>query len=144
MAAKANSATLKAMWETMVSFTLASSIDEISKITTYFEPDTTAYINGITAPPAKSHQELIETVQNLVRFWKMQQLNVTNEIVSADGKKIVRTMINHIMIAGQDIEGFNECEVVLFSENGLIKEYLLYLDPTDVMAVFAKAGEGKP
>lgn len=142
MAAKANSATLKAVWETMTSFTPTSTTDEISKITTYFEPDATAYLNGITAPPSKSHQELIETVQKLVQYWKMHKLNVTNEIISTDGKQIVQTMVNHLKIAGQDVEGFNECGVALFSEKGLIKEYLLYVDPSAIMAVFAKEGEG--
>jgi hypothetical protein len=72
----------------------------------------------------------------------MHKLNVTNEIISADGKQIVQTMVNHLKIAGQDVDGFRECEVVLFSEKGLITEYLLYVDPSAIIAVFAKGEEG--
>jgi len=52
-------------------------------------------------------------------------------------------MENKLLIAGEVVEGLKECEVVKF-EDGKISEYLLYVDPAPIMAVFAKKGtEGK-
>lgn len=48
-------------------------------------------------------------------------------------------MVNHLKIIGQDVENFNECEVPIFSDRGLIKEYLLYVDPSAIMEVLKKS-----
>lgn len=51
-------------------------------------------------------------------------------------------MENKILIAGEVVEGLKECEVVKF-EDGKISEYLLYVDPAPIMAIFSKkAAEG--
>ena len=52
-------------------------------------------------------------------------------------------MENKLLIAGEVVEGFKECEVVRF-EGGKISEYLLYCDPAPILAVFAKkSAEGQ-
>jgi hypothetical protein len=73
----------------------------------------------------------------------MVESKTRDEIFSADGKKIIKTMENHLKILGQDVEGVSECEIVTFSDAGKVQEYLLYLNPEKIMAVFAKAQEGK-
>lgn len=59
------------------------------------------------------------------------------------GDTIVNAMDNKIAILGEEIDGLPECEVVKFDEAGKICEYLLYIDPGRIMAVFAKKAEGK-
>lgn len=69
MAAQRNKATLDAMWATLESLTPNSSAEEIQKLQQYYEPDAVVYLNGMTAPPAKGHEEIKEEVGKLVQYW---------------------------------------------------------------------------
>jgi ketosteroid isomerase-like protein len=96
----------------------------------------------MSAPPCNTHKEIIANATQLTKYWKMHKLNVTSTVVSADGKSIVQTMKNHLKIMGKDVEDFDECEVVTFSDGGLIQDYKLYCDPAPIMKIFQEAGAG--
>jgi len=130
------------MWGVMTSLTPTSTASEIEKVTQYFEPNAIAYLSGMTAPPSNGHKEIIAAATQLAQFWKMQELRVTSEVVSADGKLIMSAMENDLKILGKDVKGFYECQVVKFSEGGLIERYELYCDPASIMKIFQEAGVG--
>lgn len=47
-------------------------------------------------------------------------------------------MDNKLIILGEEVSGFAECEVVKFDAEGKITDYLLYCDSAAVKEVFAK------
>jgi hypothetical protein len=143
MTAKANLATLKAMWSRMTSFTPSTPDSKINTLTQFFEPNCIVYLSGMTAPPCNGHEELVAGTKKLVQMWAMHELIVTATVVSEDGLRIVQAMENHLKILGQDVKGFHEAEVVTFSEGGKIQEYLLYCDSGPIKAAVAKVSAGK-
>ncbi|TAQ88923.1 hypothetical protein B7494_g2751 [Chlorociboria aeruginascens] len=99
------------------------------------------YLNGMTQPPCTSHVDLFTTFQTLATYWKMAEREVISHVEGADGT-IVNAMENKLLIMlGEDVNGFAECEVTKFDGEGKIKEYLLYCDSAAVKEVFAKAAE---
>jgi len=80
-------------------------------------------------------------MKSLLTYWGHLDRKIVTHVEGKDGQ-VVNAMENKLMIAGEIVDGFKECEVVNFEE-GKINEYLLYCDPAPIMAVFAKKAEGK-
>jgi hypothetical protein len=142
MAAKSNLETLQGMWKAVTSLSPSSSGSEIEKVADFFDSNAVAYLNGMSSPPAEGREGIIEATTQLIKVWKMHKLGVTSVVVSPDGKSIVQTMKNDLRILGKDVEGFYECEVVTFSEEGLIERYELYCDPAPIAEIFQEASAG--
>jgi hypothetical protein len=142
MAATANSTTLASMWKHMSSLTPTSSASDIDHITTFFSPNAVVYLSGMGQPPCTSHAELVTATQTLITYWAMVEHKNITHVEQQDGKVIVNAMENKLRIMGDLVEGFRECEVVTFTEEGKIERYELYVDPSPIMAVFAKAQAG--
>ncbi|KAG0645043.1 hypothetical protein D0Z07_9127 [Hyphodiscus hymeniophilus] len=138
-----NATTLDSMWKHMTSLTPTSSPSTIQAITTFFSPTAIVHLNGMSQPPCTSHAELIASVQTLVTYWSMEELKVVTHVESADGKVIVNTMDNKLRIKEELVEGFKECEVVTFDAEGRIERYDLFVDPSPVVAVFARLNAAK-
>jgi hypothetical protein len=138
MASK-NSQTLEDMWEYLSTLTSTSTKDAIQGYTQFFTPSATVYLSGMSQPPATSHDSLTTAVKALLTYWGHLERKIVVHVDGEDGS-VVNAMENRLLIAGEVVEGFKECEVVRFEE-GKIKEYLLYCDPSPIMAVFAKQAE---
>jgi hypothetical protein len=131
-----NSATLEAMWSYMAALTSSSSDAELQGITKFYEPTATVYLNGMSQPPCTSHESLIATIKVLVAYWAISERKVTSHV--EDRGTVVNTMLNELLVVGEPVKEFHECEMAKFSEEGLIKEYLLYCDPSPIMMVLQK------
>jgi len=134
--ASTNSTTLEAMWSFMATLTPTTPDAELQALTKFYEPTATVYLNGMTQLPCTSHESLIATTKALMTYWALSERKVTSHVET--GGIVVNTMLNKLLIMGELVEDFHECEVVTFSERGLVQEYLLYCDPSPIMKVFAK------
>jgi hypothetical protein len=134
--ASANSQTLEGMWAYLPSLNSGSTDSAIEKYLQYFTPTATVYLSGMSQPPTTSHESLATGLKSLLTYWGHLERKVFIH-VEGKGGEIVNAMENKLLIAGEVVEGFKECEVVKF-EGGKISEYLLYCDPAPIMAVFAK------
>ncbi|PMD36897.1 hypothetical protein L207DRAFT_636803 [Hyaloscypha variabilis F] len=139
--ASANSQTLEDMWAYLPSLNSSSTDSAIEKYLQYFTPTATVYLSGMSQPPTTSHESLATGLKSLLTYWGHLERKVVIH-VEGKGGEIVNAMENKLLIAGEVVEGFKECEVVKF-EGGKISEYLLYCDPAPIMAVFAKKAEEK-
>jgi ketosteroid isomerase-like protein len=140
--ASTNSQTLEAMWDYLSTLSNTSDDDAVRKYLDFFTPTATVYLSGMSQPPATSHALLTTAIKTLLNYWSHLDRMVIHHVEGEDGS-VVNGMENKILIAGEVVEGFKECEVVKF-EDGRISEYLLYVDPAPIMAVFAKkAAEAK-
>jgi hypothetical protein len=138
--ASANSQTLEAMWEYLSTLNSSSTDSAIQAYTQFFTPTATAYLSGMSQPPATSHDTLATALKALLTYWGHLERKVIAHVEGEEGS-VVNAMENRLLIAGEVVEGFKECEVVRFEE-GKIKEYLLYCDPAPILAVFAKKAGG--
>jgi hypothetical protein len=128
--ASANSQTLEAMWEYLSTLNSSSPDSAIQAYTQFFTPNATAYLSGMSQPPATSHDTLATALKALLTYWGHLERKVIAHVEGEEG-----SVVNEV------VEGFKECEVVRFEE-GKIKEYLLYCDPAPILAVFAKKAGG--
>jgi ketosteroid isomerase-like protein len=139
--APTNSQTLEAMWNYLSTLNSTSSDADIQKYLDFFTPTATVYLSGMSQPPTTSHALLTTAIKTLLTYWSHLDRKIIHHV--EEGDAVVNAMENKLLIAGEVVEGFKECEVVKF-EDGKISEYLLYVDPAPIMAVFAKkAAEGK-
>ena len=129
------------MWAYLPSLNSSSTDSAIEKYLQYFTPTATVYLSGMSQPPTTSHESLATGLKSLLTYWGHLERKVVIH-VEGKGGEIVNAMENKLLIAGEVVEGFKECEVVKF-EGGKISEYLLYCDPAPIMAVFAKKAEEK-
>lgn len=139
MATSTNATTLAAMWKQMCSLSPNSSTTDIQQITSFFSPTAIVYLNGMGQPPCTSHAELIAATQTLISYWAMVEHKNVTHVEQEGGKIIVNAMDNKLKIMGELVEGFRECEVVTFDGEGKIERYELYVDPSPIMAIFAKS-----
>ncbi|CZR67447.1 uncharacterized protein PAC_17346 [Phialocephala subalpina] len=137
MSTSKNNQNLESLWERLSTLTKETPLSTLNEITAFFAPTGSFYPNGMTQPPCTSHESLITTFQNLATYWKMAERKVVSHVEGEDGT-IVNAMDNKLLILGEEVNGFGECEVVKFDAEGRIKEYLLYCDSTAVKEVFAK------
>lgn len=93
--------------------------------------------------PCTNHTELVAATQILISYWAMVEYKIVTHVEQLDGRVVVNAMENKLRIMGELVEGFKECEVVTFGEDGKIERYELYVDPSPIMAVFAKANAVK-
>lgn len=137
-----NSQTLEGLWTYLSTINSTSPESAIQAYTQFFTPTATVYLSGMSQPPTTSHDSLVTAVKALLTYWGHLERKIIIHVEGEDGS-IVNAMENKLLIAGEVVEGFKECEIVKF-EGGKIKDYLLYCDPAPIMAVFArKAAEGK-
>jgi hypothetical protein len=135
-----NRAALDSMWASLGSLSATSPPSAFTQCAAYFTPDAKAYLLGMEAPPSVGREAIVQTYQSLVTYWGIVERKVIfsaegkTENDNASGSVIVNTMVNKLKIAGKDLEGVNECEVVVF-EGGLIKEYQLFVDPSPIMKI---------
>ena len=139
--ASANSQNLEDMWTHLSTLNSSSPDSAIEKYLQFFTPAATVYLSGMSQPPTTSHESLSTGLKGLLTYWGHLERKVLIHVESKDGD-VVNAMENKLLIAGEVVDGFKECEVVKF-EDGKISEYLLYCDPAPIMAVFAKKAEGK-
>ena len=77
-------------------------------------------------------------------YYAMEEHRIVTHVENEGGMVIVNAMENKLRIMGELIEGFRECEVVSFDGEGKIERYELYVDPSPIMAVFARIQGNKP
>ncbi len=131
-----NSQTLEEMWTYFSTLKSTSPDSAIEGYTKFFAPAATAYFSGMSQPPTTSHESIITSIKALLTYCEHLERKIDAHVEGEDGS-VVNAMENKLLIAGEVVEGFKECEVVKF-EDGKIKEYLLYCDPTPIMAVLTK------
>jgi hypothetical protein len=140
--ASTNSQTLEAMWDYLSTLNNTSSDGAIQKYLDFFTPTATVYLSGMSQSPTTSHALLTTAIKTLLTYYSHLDRKIIHHVEGEDGL-VVNAMENKLLIAGEVVEGLKECEVVKF-EVGKISEYLLYVDPAPIMAIFAKkAAEGK-
>ena len=122
----------------MCSLTPTSSAADVQHTASFFAPTAVVYLSGMGQPPSTGHAELVANTQKLISYWAMVEHKIVTHVQQPDGKVIVNTMDNTLSIMGELVEGFKECEVVTFDEDGKIVRYELYVDPGPIMQVFAK------
>jgi len=123
------------MWSFLSTLTPETDLQDYTK---FFTPTATVYLSGMEKPPCTSHDSLVASVKTLLTYWAIPERKVLVHVEGEDGT-IVNAMENKLTIIGEEVSGFAECEVVKFEkESGKIQEYLLYCDPSPIMAVFAK------
>ena len=111
------------------------------EIPPFFTPNAIVYLSGMSQPPTTSHESLTTSMKSLLTYWGHLERKVVMHVEGND-EEIVNAIENKLLIAGEVVDGFKECEVVKFKE-GKISEYLLYCDPAPSMAVFAKKAEAE-
>lgn len=139
--ASQNSQNLEQMWTYLSTLNSSSTDSAIQGYADFFTPDAIVYLSGMSQPPTTSHENIISSIKVLLTYWGHLERKVLVHVEGADGS-IVNAMENKLLIAGEEVDAFKECEVVKF-EGGKIKEYLLYCDPAPILAVFAKQAAGK-
>ena len=87
-------------------------------------------------PGTVGRQEVIESMHGLQKYWKLKEHKVIMRAHSEDGKTIISEMSNILEIAGVEVKDFPETEFVEFDDQGLIKTYRLYCDPSPIKQVF--------
>lgn len=142
MATSKNNEKLELLWTYMYALTKDTPLSTLNEIAALYAPTGQFYLNGMTQPPATSHSELISTIQTLATYWKMAERKVVSHVEGEDGT-IVNAMDNKLLILGEEVPGFGECEVVKFNAEGKISEYLLYCDSGAVKEVFARKAAQK-
>jgi len=131
-------AKLDAMWAYMQTLSAKSSAEDINKYGDFFAPDVTAYLSGMSAPPAIGRDGLVKTVSSLFAYWELRERRVLSRAVSEDGTTAIAEMDNVLGIMGDELNGFAETEVVSFNSSGLIQEYRLYCDGTPIRELIQK------
>lgn len=126
------SAQLDGMWASVSALTAESPASAFEEFADFFEPNATVYFMGVTAPPAVGREAILLTIKGLVTYWSLVEWVVVTSAVDEQQRTVAVSMSNKLKVAGQIVNDFKECEVVTFSENGLIQKYELYADPTPV------------
>jgi hypothetical protein len=143
MAPSPNATTLSTFWKHISWLTSTSSPSSIAQITQFFSLTAVVYLTGMGNPPCTNHAELVAAIQTLVSYCAIEEHEIITHIKSQDGRVIVNTMENKNVIMRELLEGFRECEVVTFDEEGRIERYELYFDSSPIVAVLAKANAVK-
>lgn len=126
-----------AFWHDVQAITPNSPPAAYTKFASYFAPDAKAWMSGMGNPGTVGRQEAIESMHGLQKFWKLKEHKVIMRAHSEDGKTIISEMSNVLEIAGVEVRDFPETEIVEFDDQGLIKTYRLYCDPSPIKQVFA-------
>jgi ketosteroid isomerase-like protein len=129
------------MWDHLSTMSSSSTEAAYEQYLEFFTPAATVFLSGMSQPPTTSHDSLNTAVKTLLTYWGHLDRKVIHHVEGEDGS-VVNAMENKLLIAGEVVDGFKECEVVRF-EGGKISQYLLYCDPAPIRAVFAKKAEGK-
>ena len=132
-----NNKTLTEMWDFLGTLTPTPSEADLEKLTSFYEPNAICYLSGMEQPPTTNNETLIQAVKTLMTFWAILERKVTKTVAGEEGKLVVNAMENKLRIAGQELEGFHEVEMVTFSKKGRIQVYQLWADPTRIMAVLS-------
>jgi hypothetical protein len=126
-----------AFWHDVQAITPTSTEEAYNQFVSYFAPDAKAWLSGMGTPNTVGHAEAVEAMRGMQKYWKLKMLNVVTRTHSEDGKTIISEMSNVLEVMGVDIKGFPETEFVEFDDQGLIKTYRLYCDPSPIKQVFA-------
>jgi ketosteroid isomerase-like protein len=138
--AAANEKALQKLWDLIATLSATSSDADFEAIGALFADNTTAYMNGMSAPPAKGRAGVVAGFRQLVQFWAIAESRVTGVFSAPDGRTVVREMANRLLIVGESVDDYKEAEVVEFDEQGLISQYRLYCDSSPIMAILVKKG----
>jgi ketosteroid isomerase-like protein len=139
--ASSNSQTLEALWDHLSTMNSSSPETAYERYLEFFTPTATVYLSGMSQPPTTSYDSLKTAIKTLLTYWGHLDRKIVHHVEGEDGS-VVNAMENKLLIAGDVVDGFKECEVVRF-EGGKISQYLLYCDPAPIIAVFAKKAQGK-
>jgi hypothetical protein len=123
---------LDAMWAAIIGLTTESPASSFEAYADFFEPDAVVYFMGVDAPPSVGREETISKIKELLTFWALLERKVVTSAVDEKQRTVAVSMSNKLRIAGKVLEDFKECEIVSFSEKGLIQKYELYADPTPI------------
>jgi hypothetical protein len=126
---------LEATWSLLATFTAETSTSSLAEYTAFFEPDAVVYLMGSTAPPAIGREALTTTLQSILTYWGLIERKVLTSVVDEKRRTVANSMSNKLRIGDKILDDFLECEVVTFSERGLVEKYELYTDPAPIAAI---------
>jgi hypothetical protein len=132
---------LEAMWTHIATLKGDSPDSAFEKYGSFFAPDGEFYSRGPAAPPAVGREAIAGAIKGLLTFWALLDRTVVTRAVDEERKVVATSMSNRLRIAGTVVEGFMECEIVSFSEDGLIKKYELFSDPSPLLPLLPKQEE---
>jgi hypothetical protein len=126
---------LEATWSLVATFTAETSTSSLAEYTAFFEPDAVVYLMGSTAPPAIGREALTTTLQSILTYWGLIERKVLTSVVDEKRRTVANSMSNKLRIGDKILDDFRECEVVTFSERGLVEKYEIYTDPAPIAAI---------
>jgi hypothetical protein len=126
---------LEASWALLATFTPGTPTSSLAEYAAFFEPDAVVHLMGITAPPAVGREAIITTLQSILTSWDLVERKVVTSVVDEKRRTVANSMSNKLRIRDKVLDAFLECEVVSFSERGLVQKYELYTDPAPILAL---------
>ena len=133
---------LEAMWAALLPLTADSPDSAFEAWAAFYEPDAAMYFRGVANPPTVGREAIIATIKGMFSFWAILERRVVTRAADEEHRTVAVSLSTKLRIAGTIVEDFPECEVVTFSEKGLIQKYELYSDPTPILGLLP-AGAGQ-
>ena len=122
-------------WGQLEHLTLESSDSKFEKMTDYLSDDCIVYFGGMNAPVSFGKAEVKKDFKKTLSYWKLMKREVTNFAIKDN--IVFCAMKNKLQILGVKVDDFYETEVGTFDDEGKIKRYELYCDPTPIRKIFS-------
>ena len=132
MTTKDNLQTLDKLYETIKSLSPTSSSEEFEKFAAYFTEDCKTWLKGMRehATPTIGRKATVDKLKEIMgdRYWQLDDRKVLSSSTTTDpnGSKVFCETTKRLILHGQVLDPWYETEVVVFSPDGLIKDFKLY------------------
>lgn len=127
-----NLQTLDKLYQTIKALTPSSSPEEFEKFGAFFTTDCKTWLKGMSehASPAVGRQATIGKLKDIMgsRYWRLDERRVlsTSTAADTDGSKVICETTKRLILHGEVLDPFYETEIVVFTPDGLIKDFKLY------------------
>jgi hypothetical protein len=127
-----NLQTLEELFQLITTLRSHSPSQEFDKLGAFFTPDCRTWLKGMRehASPAVGRQATIDKLKEMMadRYWCLDGRTVLSSSIApeADEEKVFCETTKKLILHGKVLDPFYETEIVVFTPQGLIKDFKLY------------------
>ena len=141
----ANYDKLKALQAKLDTLSSASAPEEFTILGSFFSEDCTTFVASMREydEPSIGRQATVEKYMEILNLYHVHERRVLSHSTSPDGRTVYCEMKHSVHIFDELLDPFYETVVVVFNEEGLIKELRQYSCRSHIAEIIqAKTGKG--